>query len=233
LSRQPTTIPAQPQETKPNVERRTTPRYPSDLELSCQPLLAPNSAGWQAQVLNISQTGIALVIERRFERGTLLTMDLENPLQGISRTMVARVVHARRHEHNTWVLGCVFTTELYEDELHAFRAERVQPAEPDGRAWVRFPCNVATVCREEGDAGAKTVPAVIVNVSPTGIGLLTATAWERGTLLRVQLPAVSGRPERRILLRVAHLAKAASGEWAVGCEIVDQLGDDVLAGLLT
>jgi hypothetical protein len=232
LDSQPISTSEKRQQAKSDAERRRAPRYPSDLTVSCRPLLARESGGWQARVLNISRSGIALVLARRFERGALLSMDLEGPQQAVSRSVLARVVHARPDDNNAWIVGCVFSSELLDEELHAFSAERVKPVEPDCRAWVRFSCDVATVCRPEGDAAGREVAARIVNVSPTGVALLVSSPWENGKLLRLQLPSMSGRPGRSVLIRVAQVAATADGEWTVGCEIVDQLSMDVLEGLL-
>jgi hypothetical protein len=46
------------------TERRATPRYQSDVRLTCYPVGVGLGAGRQARVRNISRTGIGLVVDR-------------------------------------------------------------------------------------------------------------------------------------------------------------------------
>jgi hypothetical protein len=214
------------------TERRRAPRFPSDLQTSCRPLTTRDGTSWPARVRDISRGGVALILRRRFEPGAVLTMELEDPAGAVSRSVFARVIHVRPDEAGTWMLGCAFTGELSDDELRAFRAERSRPEADDGRAWVRFDCDVATTCRDAADRRARPVAVRIVNIAPGGIGLLTATPYEKGTLLSLQLPAAPGSDARTALVRVAQPARPVDGQWLLGCEFADRLGDDDLRGLL-
>jgi hypothetical protein len=216
----------EPGENLSGVERRAAPRFPSELRTECRPLMAPGAA-WKAQVENISRTGLALVLSRRFEKGAVLTMDLENSRCGISRNVVARVVHARPHDEGGWLLGCVFINALDDDELKAFSAARVPAPESDCRAWVRFTCDVPTTCRPDGVPDAEPVAVRVVDIAPGGVGLVAAEAWEPGTFLLLDLPGTS----RCALLRVVRSA-VYGGEWFFGCEFTDRVKDQDLHGLL-
>jgi hypothetical protein len=215
------------------LERRRSPRYASDLETTCRPLTARDGVSWPAQILDISRGGIGLLLGRRFEPGAVLMMDLEDPGQAVSRSVFARVIHVKAQEDGQWRLGCAFTGELNEDELSAFRADRVRPAGTDSRAWVRFECDVATTCHDAGDPDGRPAPVRIINVAPGGVGLLLASPCDKGALLWLNLPGGPGQPGRRILVRVAQPARPAGDRWEVGCEFADQLTDDDLQRLVS
>ena len=102
-------------------ERRTSERHPCGLDTSC---LRATDAGnaWDARVMDISSTGVGLLLGRRFEPGTLLSFRLEGRSEGQSYNAVARVVHATRQAAGGWLLGCVLLDPLDEPQLRAFRA---------------------------------------------------------------------------------------------------------------
>jgi hypothetical protein len=220
---------SEPNDNQSAVERRHSPRFPSDLETQCRSL--KDSAAWRAQVLNISRTGLALVLSRRFEKGAVLTMDLENARQDVSRNTLARVVYVRPHDGGTWLLGCVFVNPLDDEELKAFSAKRVPSEDSDPRAWVRFTCDVATFCRPDGDADAEPLPVRVVNIAPSGVALVAADAWQSGTFLRLELPRTAGQSGRSVLLRIVR-AEPVAAEWLLGCEFIDQFSEQDLQGLL-
>ena len=128
-------------------ERRAVIRYLCNLETTCQPIVGTGAKSWSARAVDISARGISLVLDRRFERGAILSIRLESQDGQTTRNLLLRVAYAKAHGDGSWRLGCAFASELGQEELRAFQAERVRPAEPDFRAWVRFSCDVETVCR--------------------------------------------------------------------------------------
>ena len=108
-------------ERKSARERRAAERQPCGLETSClRPTDGENA--WDARVIDISTTGVGLLLTRRFEPGTLLTFRLEGRTEGQSYNAIARVVHATRQAEGGWLLGCVLLDPLDEPQLRAFRA---------------------------------------------------------------------------------------------------------------
>jgi hypothetical protein len=102
-------------------DRRASGRHPCTLETSClQPTDGQHS--WDARVVDISSTGVGLLLERRFEPGTLLSFRLEGPAGGQSCNAFARVIHATRQSDGRWLLGCALVGELDAAQLRAFRA---------------------------------------------------------------------------------------------------------------
>ena len=72
------------------ADRRAAIRYSSSeeylsLENSCRPLTAPRNETWQAWVRDFSTGGIGLAVTRRFEPGTLLTVELQDMSQQQTR----------------------------------------------------------------------------------------------------------------------------------------------------
>jgi hypothetical protein len=104
------------------VERRASVRYPSDpesfsLDNSCRPITAPQREAWSATVRDLSTGGMGIVINRRFEPGTLLIVELEDAEHTSSRSLLVRVVRAAQEARDCWFHGCAFTTKMTESEL--------------------------------------------------------------------------------------------------------------------
>src|SRR5262249_11371350 len=148
----------------PHAERRSANRFPSDRATSCLPALGPDGLSWPARVHDISAYGIGLVLERRLEPNTRLTIDLEQTTRGLVRSVLARVVHVTQHDGGGWLVGCALTTELSNNDLEAFHTERARPPLQDCRAWVRFPCNLETVCYTAETAPGEQLPARLLNI---------------------------------------------------------------------
>src|SRR5438309_3581520 len=77
------------------ADRRIKKRYPSGRRLACQPM-QQNAVGWTGQVINLSETGLCLELDRRFERGVLLTVVLDSE-QSEPRSAVVRVMWVKQH----------------------------------------------------------------------------------------------------------------------------------------
>ena len=100
-----------------NVERQAAVRYGCDLDSRCRRLTTGEKDFWGARILNISATGIALLMSRRFEPGTLLAITLEGSDSQSLHTLMARVVNVRADADSKWILGCAYTTKLSEEEV--------------------------------------------------------------------------------------------------------------------
>jgi hypothetical protein len=196
---------------------------PCGLETACQPVSARGEEAWPATIQDISRTGIALVLDRRFERGTLLSVQLEDRARSFGRTMFARVVHVRLHEDRAWLHGCAFAGELEEDELSYFHAERRRPTDLDCRAWVRFDCDVPATAWLLGPNQGESMPVRVQNVAPGGVGILAPAAPPTGTCLRLEWSGNEVRPPRPVEVRVIQAASQGSNGWLLGCELVAEI----------
>jgi hypothetical protein len=104
----------------PPSERRQDPRFPLSLEFFYRPI--PNGEGdiwWLAPVRNISVRGLGLVLQRPLNPGTLLEVELENPLKGFHRVVQARVVHIQPTASQGYMAGCAFVEKLDMDDVQA------------------------------------------------------------------------------------------------------------------
>ena len=158
-----------------------------------------------------------------------MRLELKGATGGV-RSALARVVHAAADAGG--VVGCSFVRELDEAMLRLFRASRVGAAPGDGRRWVRFPCNVETACYTLDAVPGEQSPARIVNISAGGMGLLLPCEFPAGTLLRLDLDGIAARAAGEIMLRVIRSAERDDGDWTLGCEFVDQMGQQELEALL-
>jgi serine/threonine protein kinase len=115
--------PAQPKPAPTAKNRRGAARYPTGLGASCQRV--QGSAGqWQAEIQDISLTGLRMALERRFETGTILTVEiLDDEGNGISSSL-ARVQWVREAAQKKWSIGCAFHRPLSEDALDTLLESR-------------------------------------------------------------------------------------------------------------
>lgn len=108
---------------KAGAERRAAVRYPCDPESfgadnSCRPItVARKSESWAAVVRDVSTGGVGIVVNRRFEPGTLLSVDLQDADKTSNRTLLVRVVRLTQEGKDSWLHGCAFTNKLSESDL--------------------------------------------------------------------------------------------------------------------
>jgi PilZ domain len=213
-------------------DRRAGVRHLVNARATCRPLTdAAERPVWKGQVRDIANLGIGLLLTAHLKPGTLLDIDLANQQGNWIGAMRARVVHVEKLEEGFWLVGCAFVTELDDAELRMFNAEKVAPSVPDGRRWVRYPCNVETVCYTSETAPGERRRAQIVNISAGGVGLLLPCEFSKGTILRLELPLGVLEPPRLLLLRVVHCNPHEHRYFFLGCEFADQLGDGEIQAL--
>jgi serine/threonine protein kinase len=99
-----------------NRDRRAKKRYPSQRSTTCNKLQRPPPEPWVTKVLNISETGICVELNRRFERGVLLKILLEDgPI--LQHSVVACVVWVKELSPKSWKVGCRFARPLSELDI--------------------------------------------------------------------------------------------------------------------
>jgi hypothetical protein len=101
-------------------ERRAWVRYAVELTASCHSEGTLKDAGWPAKVSDISAGGIGLLLRHRFQPGAPLAVELRNATNLFRRLVMVRVRHAKpviAQGDHCWLVGCVFTPPLTEDEL--------------------------------------------------------------------------------------------------------------------
>lgn len=208
-------------------ERRAAPRHASTARACCR-VAGSGNVPWNVAIRDVSPLGIGLMLPCAVPIGVVLDLGLA-PLPRAVRTTLARVVHVEEIAPEAWIVGCAFVGEISDAELREFQAEKVRPAEPDSRRWVRFPCNVETVCYTRETTPGERRPVRILNISAGGLGLLCPCDFAVGTLLHLELPVEAAR---LALIRIVRVVEHNGGGWFLGCEFVDRLGGDELQGLL-
>jgi PilZ domain len=104
-------------------ERRAGVRYECALPTACivNDSLHPDATEWQsqwdAQVFDLSVGGIGLVVARRFEPGSVLTLDLASGDGRVKRTRQVQVVRVAPADRGRWFIGGVLTEKLSREEL--------------------------------------------------------------------------------------------------------------------
>ncbi len=89
---------------------------PCALPTTCHPPLAwGDKEPWPATIRDLSLEGLSLGLERRFERGTGLAIEL--PAVDGPSTVLARVVQIKPQTGGGWVLHCSFISPLSDEEL--------------------------------------------------------------------------------------------------------------------
>lgn len=113
-------------------ERRNDDRYVCNLRTICRPIEHPRSSSpWPARLLDVSTTGLRVLLTRRFEAGALLSIEIRTR-DGSNLTLLARVVrvHATGRTRTLWSLGCLLAAPLAEDDLEEL-------VETPHSAWLR------------------------------------------------------------------------------------------------
>jgi serine/threonine protein kinase len=104
-------------------DRRGAVRYDCALPIQCTinlsvlPEMTEWQTQWDAQVVNLSVTGIGLVLQRRFEVGTVLTVNLKSSDGTAQQTREIRIVRVVRMDRGGWYLGGTLTEKLGKEDL--------------------------------------------------------------------------------------------------------------------
>jgi serine/threonine protein kinase len=105
---------------KPSAENRRQKRFTSQRGTTCRPLQRAADKRWTGQVVNISQTGLCLELNRRFEPGAYLTIVVGSDQSG-PRCLVGRVIWVKKHSKAAWQLGCQLDQPLCDFEVDELR----------------------------------------------------------------------------------------------------------------
>jgi PilZ domain len=92
-------------------------RFPCTVKAFCQ---FPNQAddpAWEAQVLNVSSSGMAVKFERHLPTGALFSAELHNGNSKEKLTILACVVHVTIQPDGQRISGCNFIRELSEQDI--------------------------------------------------------------------------------------------------------------------
>jgi PilZ domain len=213
-------------------ERRVWIRYPSMAQTTCQPAAPANSTPITARVRDISRGGIHLLVDRWFEAGMLLSIQLPSENHADQDTVLAYVVRSVLQDDGQWVLGCTFATELDAADLQTLEVPRVRSESADQRTWERTPSDISATYQAVKTDAPNPRGASVLNVSPTGVALVVGEIFEVGTLLNLELRSADGRSALVILASVVrvHVRHGQSAE--IGCNFIRELSHKELKALL-
>jgi serine/threonine protein kinase len=106
------------QRTGSREDRRRAARYPCTLATICEIRTSIHSGEdaaldqWSGKVLNLSATGVGLLLDRRFESGTLLAALLESHDHSFQFQAKIQVIRSIRADDNKWYTGACFIPAL-------------------------------------------------------------------------------------------------------------------------
>jgi c-di-GMP-binding flagellar brake protein YcgR len=103
----------------PPSDQRTWVRFPVKVRASYQVISANDPTDYPAEVLDISASGVGLLVRQAVDTGALLSVTLQGSEGKPGRTILACVVHTSGKEENRWGLGCNFIRELTDEDLEA------------------------------------------------------------------------------------------------------------------
>jgi hypothetical protein len=213
----------------PEEDRRVWVRFPSGLQTALRPAGGPDGPRLGARVQDVSRGGIRLVVDRPFEAGELLSVELPEAEGRPPSTVLACVVRAAAAEGGAWLVGCTFAAELADDDLDLFGARRAPGPGTQQREWVRFPCR-ARASFQVVRAPAAPAEAEVLNVSAGGVGLRAGADLQVGELLSVELSG-GDRPALTTLACVVRVSVEPDGTRLLGCNFIGELADDDLRAL--
>src|SRR5262245_23826147 len=99
------------------ADQRVWMRFSCNVRATYQQVSTFGAPTAEARVLNISATGVGLLVDELVEAGTLLSMDLKPESGSEPRTILACVVHVSAQANGQFALGCNFIRELSEEDL--------------------------------------------------------------------------------------------------------------------
>jgi hypothetical protein len=94
---------------------------PCGLNVQCRPVAGhgDNEIMWPAAVRGLSTRGLGLVLKRRFEPGTVLSVFVANPRSDSNDSLFVRTDRAVALDGRNWRLDCTFVTPLAPERLDA------------------------------------------------------------------------------------------------------------------
>lgn len=100
-------------------DQRIWMRFNCNLTAKFQTIGDANAPVDSADVLNLSASGVGLLVDRFVDAGTLLNIDLTGRDGQATRTILACVVHVNQQRASEWALGCNFIRELTDEDIQA------------------------------------------------------------------------------------------------------------------
>jgi serine/threonine protein kinase len=97
-------------------ERRKKPRVATQVGAACRPLERGPTMAWRGSLINLSETGLCLQLNRKFEPGTNLMISMGGEKLR-RRSLLARVMWVQRCSERVWRIGCNYDEPLTWQEV--------------------------------------------------------------------------------------------------------------------
>jgi hypothetical protein len=201
------------------------------MKIPCTVQRVVEEGPWEVIVLMVSAAAVRLLVNQPFRVGMHIAVDLPDET-GACPGRLLRLTLVKPHPpRDEQVMDGVFFKELTPREVELARAKLTLPprivpgSKPPAPGW-KTACRLVRV-RHEG-------PWLItmLDVSQSGIGLLTDRPLESGTFLQIELPSIRRKHLKPRLVRVTHSKPQPGGEWAVGGVFLRGLTEEELQVLL-
>ncbi len=215
-----------------NEDRRVWVRFPARTEAQVKPADDDEGRAFNAKVLDVSIGGVKLQVNRAFQEGSLISVELPGCDESSEVCVLACVIRAQPHTHGTWILGCNFSRELDACDLQGFGIAKAKPVSPDQRDWPRFECGVNAYYTETCSPSAERVPVKVANLSAGGIALVVDREVKNGSMLGIDLFTAAGKFVTSILSCVVHIRALPDGKRTLGCNFICELSEEDLNALL-
>jgi hypothetical protein len=214
-----------PDSTAPR-ERRAFVRFVCDLETWCQPA-GDATPAVSVTIEDLSGNGLSLRANQAFEPGTLLNVQWPGITDIDRYTVAVCVVRSIGPTNGTWSVGCTFVRQLNENDLQRLGITREAPAASDQRRWTRFPCDLRAYYDLVTSDEPEQLPANVLDVSPSGLGLLVSNPLAVGSVLTLDLV------DQGLTLLVCVLRVETHGDgWMAGCSLLRTLNEQELRAWL-
>jgi PilZ domain len=99
------------------IRRRAEPRYHCGPATAGRISKTDDETLRRAWVLNLSTTGVGLLLDSSLEAGTPLTIHLKSTDGSAFFDLPAHVAHATVQANGEWLIGCELAAKLRQDEL--------------------------------------------------------------------------------------------------------------------
>jgi hypothetical protein len=97
------------------AERRGPTRHPVNTKAVLNLIAISHRSARPVQVRDVSTRGVGLLVTAPVELGALFVLEISRPAVRLK----GRVVRIAQAGKGSWAVGCMFLTELTEDELNA------------------------------------------------------------------------------------------------------------------
>jgi c-di-GMP-binding flagellar brake protein YcgR len=107
----------------PPADQRKWVRFPCDLPSAYRRVRVTERQHTSARVIDISASGVGLLVSHFVNVGTLFSLQLCGPDGQLALTILACVVRIAAHTGGQWIVGCNFIRELTEKELEPLKMD--------------------------------------------------------------------------------------------------------------